>query len=107
LEGVRRAAEAHRSLPAYAAAVGAAGVGWRSCEALDARAEDEELVLMGLRLAEGVDLARLQRLLDALPIAPLAQMGLVVAEQHRLRLTPAGRLVADRVAMELLGGADR
>lgn len=102
LGGVRHATETPKARGAYLARVAETGVGWNLCEALDARTEGEELAMIGLRLAEGVDLSRLERLLGPLPIAPLQELGLVVREQERLRLTPAGRLLADRVACDLL-----
>jgi len=102
LEGRRCATEAPKARSDYLARIAETGVGWSVCEALDARAEGEELAMMGLRLVEGVDFSRLERLLGPLPIAPLQELGLVVLEQEHLRLTPAGRLVADRVACDVL-----
>ena len=102
LGGVRHATETPKARAAYLARVAETGVGWSLCEALDARAEGEERAMMGLRLTEGVDLPWLERLLGPLPIAPLLELGLVVLDQERLRLTAAGRLVADRVACDLL-----
>lgn len=105
LNGVRTAARAWREIARYTEAVALHGVGWEEAEALTPDVEAEELVLMGLRLAEGVELGRVERLLGApLPVEPFLQEGLAALEAGRLRLTPPGRLLADRIARELLGG---
>jgi putative oxygen-independent coproporphyrinogen III oxidase len=75
------------------------GEGGRECvEAEDARAE---AVMMGLRLAEGVEV-------EALPdekytiINSLCEEGLVLIEEGRLRATAEGRLVLNRITGALL-----
>lgn len=104
LDGQRTATASWRGLAAYREAVAGRGIGWESTEALHKEAEGEELVLMGIRLAEGLDERRAQLLLArALNSAELARAGLVHAPRSgRLALTPHGRLFADRVANELL-----
>ncbi len=106
LAGQRTATTAWRGLKDYANAVAHAGVGWESTEALAAEAEGEEMLLMGLRLAEGVDVQRVERLLGRpLSSAGLMQSGLVHAlRPGRLALTLPGRLFADRIAVQLLAG---
>jgi oxygen-independent coproporphyrinogen-3 oxidase len=59
--------------------------------------------MMGLRLAEGVELGRLgalPRLPERLPA--LEGMGLVALGDGRLRATPAGRPLLNAVLRELL-----
>ena len=104
LDGQRMATAARRGLAAYIAEVARRGVGWESAQALSAQAQGEELVLMGLRLDEGVELARAEGLLGfCLDSAALLQGGWVhhPALGH-LALTVSGRLIADRIGMDLL-----
>ena len=65
-----------------------------------------EMAMMGLRLAEGIDLGRYAALAGAaMPadrIDELADLGLVVRDGDRLRLTPAGRPLLDAVLRRLL-----
>ena len=60
---------------------------------------------MGLRLSEGIDLARLAALaghaLDETRLSALAQDGLIDRSGARLAATPKGRLVLDRLIVEL------
>jgi oxygen-independent coproporphyrinogen-3 oxidase len=64
-----------------------------------------EKLLMGLRVEDGLDPAPIETLrrrrFDAGTLADLRAQGLLSAGP-RLALTPAGRLLADRVALELL-----
>jgi oxygen-independent coproporphyrinogen-3 oxidase len=67
---------------------------------LDPRACAEERLLMGLRTDEGVarsDIAVLT--LRHLP--DLVEAGMIEADSARLRATPAGRLLLDRVTQML------
>ncbi|WP_420430285.1 radical SAM family heme chaperone HemW [Hyphobacterium sp.] len=74
-------------------------------ETLSAIDEARERILMGLRVAEGLDA---NALLAATCLAPnrgeaerFQQQGLLAKRQHRLALTPAGRLYADGIAAAL------
>jgi len=64
-----------------------------------------ELLAMGLRPASGVDLARLgvssQVQVDENALQGLSDAGLVVQTGRVIALTPAGRLLADRITGEL------
>jgi oxygen-independent coproporphyrinogen-3 oxidase len=67
-----------------------------------------EMLLMGLRLAEGIDLDRFAALAGA-PLAgeaidELAGLGLVARSARRLAVTPAGRPVLDALLRRLLVG---
>lgn len=103
--GVRLATEAHRDPNAYIAAVSGHGLGWSAYEALSSEAVADELLLMGLRVAEGVELARVEALhgapLDPARIADLQHEGLIESDNARLRLTPRGRLLCNAVIAAL------
>ncbi len=102
LEGRRTATEAERGVDAYIARVARQGTGWSLREAMGAADALEERVLMGLRVADGVEVADIARLgrMGALP--PLVQGGWLAAEGGRVRATRAGRLVLDSVTGALL-----
>ena len=67
-----------------------------------------EALLMGLRLGEGVDLARIASVaggeppLDAHALAGMARQGLVVRDGERLRVTDAGMPVLEAILRELV-----
>ena len=68
--------------------------------------EADEFLLMGLRLAEGIDLARYEQLAgQALTVhAPVASAGeglVAPVGNSRLRATPAGMIVLDAVVADL------
>jgi len=62
-------------------------------------------MLMGLRLSEGIDLARLAsiggRALDSKKVSALASEGLVERNGERLAATHKGRLVLNSLILEL------
>ena len=105
VDGVRLTREKHPAQ--YIAAITAGGDAvWRR-EALTAQDHLAEAWMLGLRLAEGVDPARLADLGDDparwRPLAvPLIDLGLLVERDGRLALTPAGRLVQDEVTARLM-----
>lgn len=65
----------------------------------------EELLMMGLRLAEGVDTTRYEALagrpLDAEAVTRLGELGLIETGPDRITATPAGRAVLNGVLREL------
>jgi oxygen-independent coproporphyrinogen-3 oxidase len=84
----------------------AAGGGSEAEEMLSRRDQARELVLMGLRLREGISLARLAKL-DAAALSPsgrdqLLDQGLVAIDGDRLTATAAGRPVLNAVIRTLL-----
>jgi coproporphyrinogen III oxidase-like Fe-S oxidoreductase len=88
--------------------VESAGHGIVIDDALTAEQEADELLLMGLRLAEGVDPQRFSEIrgrpLDWVRIAALCEYGLLEVEAcGRLRVTPAGFPVLDAVVADLAG----
>ncbi len=73
---------------------------------LNAEEQGDEFLLMGLRLVEGVDLARYEaisgRRIDPRRIADLVEHGMVERlDDARVRATPAGFLVLDAVVADL------
>jgi oxygen-independent coproporphyrinogen-3 oxidase len=103
--GERVALEAQRRPKDYIDAVREHGVGWISEARLTGEEAADEALLMGLRIDEGVDLARIEKLrgrpLNAAALDWIAEQGLLRKEAGRARLTPAGRLVANKIALEL------
>jgi oxygen-independent coproporphyrinogen-3 oxidase len=104
-EGVRVAFEAQRRPTDYIDAVNEHGVGWISEERLTGEETADELLIMGLRTNEGVDLERFgslrERPANAEALAWLAEQGLVTRANQRVTLTPRGRALANRIALEI------
>jgi len=65
-----------------------------------------EYLLMGLRLAEGIDVERYETLsgrsLDPVKLAGLQGLGLITVTRHRLAATPRGRHVLNGIIRELM-----
>jgi oxygen-independent coproporphyrinogen-3 oxidase len=102
--GAKRALSTIKSPEAWCEAVEASGRGLETDEPLSPGDVTEEYLLMGLRLAEGVDLARLALLggaLDETKLTALEADGLVTRDGSRLAATPQGRLVLNRLILEL------
>lgn len=88
----------------YVARVREKGLGWASCETLAPDVQAEELILSALRYEGGLDRARAEALRGRpLPDAlkDFLARGLVAEEGGRLRIAPAGWLLADHIAMAL------
>jgi oxygen-independent coproporphyrinogen-3 oxidase len=75
---------------------------------LSSQEQAEEMVLMGLRLSEGLDLERLKAetgyALALGETASLEEDGLLIREGFRIRVTPAGRLVLNAITATLATG---
>ncbi|MFT4090621.1 MAG: radical SAM family heme chaperone HemW [Asticcacaulis sp.] len=100
LSGARHATVAESDLKTYIARVSDHGTGIDR-EALSAHEAAEEALMLGLRLTEGV---RLERLKD-LPLKRAQSLiadGFLGQSDTRLYATPKGRLVLDRLLLELL-----
>ncbi len=95
-DGVRHATVAEPDLKAYAASTDPI-----RAEPLDAAEAEEEALMLGLRLTEGVRLDRLPGL-DLAKATPLIDQGFMEITTNRLRATPKGRVVLDRLLLELL-----
>ncbi len=98
LDGARTATRAEPKIAGYIARVGESGVGFATVEPLSDREADEERVMLGLRIDEGVEIG----LVDPDRAATLIDAGLLTRKADRIAATPAGRLVLDRVISELL-----
>ncbi|GAO38146.1 putative oxygen-independent coproporphyrinogen III oxidase [Sphingomonas changbaiensis NBRC 104936] len=92
----------------FLTAIARNGHGIESEDALSPETRAAEALLMGLRLDEGVDLARLatetevQALVDDAAVSRLAEHGLVRQDGSHLKVTPAGMLVLDRILAEVI-----
>jgi oxygen-independent coproporphyrinogen-3 oxidase len=105
--GARMAASTLKSPEAWAQKVETSGDGLDALTPLSLPEQGEEALLMGLRLSEGVSIARVEgllgRALNAAAIRDLSSHELIVTGGGRLRATPRGRFVLNRVIAELAG----
>lgn len=104
--GRRWATEAIKAPEAWLDAVERTGSGGARRAAVPRTEQAVEMLMMGLRLAEGVDLARHEALrgrpLCPRAVAELDQLGLVALEAGRLRTTATGRPLLDAILKCLL-----
>jgi len=99
------ATQRHRKPENWLNAVARNDHGTQSEERLTPSQRAQEALLMGLRLDEGIDLARiavlgeapLSRLVDEAEIARLAAQGLIARDGDHLRVTGAGMLLLDAI----------
>jgi putative oxygen-independent coproporphyrinogen III oxidase len=105
IDGTKHALSAIKSPEFWLAEVEARGHGLIGDETLSAEELADEYLLMGLRLSEGIDLARLAsiggRALDSEKVRALASEGLVERNGERLAATHKGRLVLNSLILEL------
>src|SRR5690606_33698237 len=86
------------------------GEGWIEAEPLGPREQADEMLLMGLRIDEGLDLDRLERIggaqVDPALISQLVGQGLLAtsANGRRIKATMAGRMVLNEVVLQLSAG---
>ena len=103
--GVRYALEAQQRPADYIDAVAENGLGWIRETALTGEESADEMLMMGLRIAEGVDLAPVEvlrgRPMNRDALEWLAEQNLVVHADGRVGLTREGRLLANKIAAEL------
>jgi oxygen-independent coproporphyrinogen-3 oxidase len=78
------------------------GSGETKRTAMSARERDEEFLMMGLRLREGVDTAGMSAPPPPDRIAAMEELGMLEREGTCLRLTRAGRPLLNAVLRELL-----
>lgn len=106
LDGRRTAIEAPKAPGAWLDQVERIGSGDGPAEALGGADQATELLLMGLRLSEGVDLGRFAALagrpVDPAAIAHLEEIGMVARAEGRLSATRAGRPVLNAILRALL-----
>lgn len=95
---------------AWLAAVEAHGHGLSAAAAISAREQADEAVMMGLRLAEGIDLAAIARhsgvaeasVVSASALPDLLALGLITQQGSRITASAAGHLVLNSVIARLL-----
>ena len=102
----RRATSTERNPEAWAARVEAHGHGLVEDDMLSAADAADELLLMGLRLTEGIDLTRLAAIGGVQPsttaMARLMHLGMLESRGNsRIRATRAGRFVLNEVVCQL------
>ncbi|MEO3427798.1 radical SAM family heme chaperone HemW [Pelagibius sp. CAU 1746] len=110
-DGAKRATREHRAPEAWLDLVERQGHGWRQAEAVTPEQRLAEMVMMGLRLTEGISRAALQRELGAGPeellpaerLQQLAGEGYLEVDAAGLRATAAGRQRLDALLGYLLG----
>ena len=108
--GGRRALRQHAGPETWLAAVERAGHGTAESRPIDALEQAREMLMMGLRLADGVsesDLSRRTgcdpaRAIDRAGLARLSAAGYVERRDGRLRATDAGRPLLNSLLVELL-----
>ena len=92
----------------WLAAIARNGHGLELEDRLDPHTRATEALLMGLRLAEGIDLPRIAALaggvapIDWAAVARLETLGLIAHEGDRLRVTDAGALLLDAILPEVV-----
>ena len=108
-DGGKFATRQHRTPERWLAAVERVGTGIEEMAVIDRDTAVEEMLMMGLRLTEGVDRVRLERAAgqDALSLfagnlAPLLEGGFLTLDQERLAATAAGRQRLNAVLAALL-----
>jgi oxygen-independent coproporphyrinogen-3 oxidase len=110
-DGVKHATRQHRAPEAWLEAVERAGHATRTDEPLDAATRFSEMMLMGLRLREGIARERfvvetkkaLEDLVDPRRLQMLVEGGLLAFDAAGLRATDAGRQRLDALTARLLG----
>jgi oxygen-independent coproporphyrinogen-3 oxidase len=101
----------HRAPDIWLRRVEAEGHATQEREALDAATRAEEMVMMGLRLADGIDAETfaaasgqsLWDVLDADGVARMQEGGFLTRTPLGVKATPAGMLVLNALTAELLG----
>lgn len=110
IDGAKHATRQHRAPEAWLDLVEKQGHGWRQDEIVAPEARLAEMVMMGLRLSEGISRAAFAAELEAAPeellpqerVARLAAEGYLVLDESGLRATPEGRQRLDAVLGYLL-----
>lgn len=104
------ATQRHKKPENWLAAVARNGHGAQSETSLAPSEQACEALMMGLRLAEGIDIAKLaarlgldeRAMLDTAAVAQLAGHGLLRADGPRLAVTPAGMLLLDAILPQIV-----
>ncbi|MDF1716547.1 MAG: radical SAM family heme chaperone HemW [Antarcticimicrobium sp.] len=107
LDNVRYATETPRNPAAWLQAVEhGAAESVRTC--LDPQDQASEYLMMGIRLSEGLDIDRFEKIagypLPADKIAYLRDLGMIALSDNRLTVTDQGRPILNAIIRELLAG---
>ena len=105
-DGALLATSGRRAPDAWVADVGDVGHGLVEQRVISAEDQAQEMMIMGLRLVEGVDLSRFSEIsgypIDIERVSQLEHDGLVVLDDNRLSATRRGREVLNSVLVALL-----
>jgi oxygen-independent coproporphyrinogen-3 oxidase len=102
LDGTSFATRQLRAPETWLAAVGREGHGTQERAALSPREAAEETLMMGLRLAEGVERDSVREAIDESRVPDLVEGGFLADDPDRLRTTQAGRQRLNAVLNALL-----
>ncbi|WP_380055944.1 radical SAM family heme chaperone HemW [Falsihalocynthiibacter sp. SS001] len=106
LDRQKYAIESHRQPDGWLAEVEENGIGESSRDSVPSDEQAVEMLMMGLRLGEGISISRFNGLsptsLREEKIADLARMGMVKCSDDRLQATRQGRFILNAVLRELL-----
>jgi putative oxygen-independent coproporphyrinogen III oxidase len=104
-DSARIATEAQRRPSDYIDAVSKHGLGWSADTSLTNEQTADEILIMGLRVSEGVEIARIEAKrgapLNRSQLAWLMEQGLITHAKGRVALTKRGRPIANKIAAEL------
>ena len=110
-DGRRLALSTQRNPEVWAAAVEKDGQGLVERIVLSPSDQADERLIMGLRLSEGLDMAAFERETGSTPKLPvlndLAEQGLLTINEDRIAATRAGRMVLNRLVLELSSALER
>ena len=108
--GIKYATRQRRTPEAWLAAVEAEGTGLEEMTAIDRDVAVEEMLMMGLRLLEGIARDRIEQVAGqtietrfARSLPSLIEGGFLMLDDHRLAATPAGSQRLNAVLAALLG----
>ena len=105
LDNIRYATDTHRSPELWLEAVKHRGHGEVSRETISAEGQATEYLMMCLRLSEGLSITRysnlLGRQLNADKLEEFVKDGFITIENDQLRATETGRLLLNRLILEL------
>jgi oxygen-independent coproporphyrinogen-3 oxidase len=110
-DGRRIAIQTERNPERWRALVERQGHGMIERSALSAVEQADEMLLMGLRTSDGVSMSRLAALnggkIDWAAVAPMVADGLLAFADDRLRATPRGRPVLNRLVLAVAEAFER
>ena len=104
LDGQRYATDTHRSPELWLEAVSKARSGEKPREIVSREAQALEYLMMSLRLSEGMQISRYKALGGELPnnvVKDFVEQGLLILSADRIATTTAGRLLLNRLILEL------